>query len=427
MSQCSELHSALMTEVIASAEGGGVQFKLVQLQNSKEDIKYSVHADPRTFSFSGPQRPDLLAHIGFQVCDCAFFDNKKCLANLVPPNFALPDFAKAFALAFEMLEKADRTLGTCGYFITNPDKNKSQNDGHTSPKSQKMKQSEDDKFFYTMSWIEGGSDKGWTFHYRPKHPPLSDEMEAAFKFLELKEFNQCPYFEFEPCYYRFFTFEKRGERFFDSNAEYVHRFFDAHGEKFSLGLEELLNIHSILLPSGFNFLPSVVKRRMPTIQDSVPPQRRPTKESSQGARPFQYDVAVSFAGTERKFAEKLSSLVRDAGYNVFYDDFYPEQLWGKDLVVFFDDIYQRKSRYCVPFISEEYISGEWTNVERRSALARMVKAKGDEYILPIMVEKVELPGLPSTIGYLELNKYGIDKIAQILIAKLKGQNPSISN
>ena len=95
------------------------------------------------------------------------------------------------------------------------------------------------------------------------------------------------------------------------------------------------------------------------------------------------------------------------------------------MVVFFDDIYQRKARYCIPFISEEYISGEWTNVERRSALARMVKEKGNEYILPIMVDKVELPGLPSTIGYLELEKYGIDKIAEILIAKLKEQNPPI--
>ena len=154
-------------------------------------------------------------------------------------------------------------------------------------KSQMMKQSEDDKFFYTMSWIEGGSEKGWTFHYRPKHPPLSDEMEAAFKFLELKEFNQCPFFEFEPCYYRFFAFEQSNDRFLGRNTEYVHRFFDSHSENFALGLEGLLNIHSILLPFGFNFLPSVVKRRTLTTRDSAPPQRRPPEEASQGARPFQ--------------------------------------------------------------------------------------------------------------------------------------------
>lgn len=40
--------------------------------------------------------------------------------------------------------------------------------------------------------------------------------------------------------------------------------------------------------------------------------------------------------------------------NVFYDDFYSEMLWGKNLVVFFDDIYRKGSRFCVMFISNEY-------------------------------------------------------------------------
>ena len=42
-----------------------------------------------------------------------------------------------------------------------------------------------------------------------------------------------------------------------------------------------------------------------------------------------FDVAISFAGTERAEAEKLAEVVREAGYAVFYDNFYPEQLWGK--------------------------------------------------------------------------------------------------
>lgn len=418
MSQYYDLHSALKTNVVASGEGGGVQFKLVQLQNSKEDIKYSLHADPRTFSFSGPQRPDLLAHIGFHSGECAFFETRRCLASAVQPNFSLADFAKAFAQAFEILEEADRNLGVCGYFLTHPDKHRSYNDGHTAPKSQLMKQSEDDKFFYTMSWIEGGSDKGWTFHYRPKHPPLSDEMETTFKFLELKEFDQCPFFEFEPCYYRFFAFKQAGDGFFGRNTEYVHGFFDRHSEKFAVGLENLLNIHSLLRPFDFNFLPNIVKHRIPTSQVSELSQLRSSKAKSQGVRSYQYDVAVSFAGVERNLAERLSSIVHDAGYKVFYDNFYPEQLWGKDLAVFFNDIYQKQARYCVLFVSRAYVDGEWTNHERKSALSRMIKEKGNEYILPIMIDDVELPGLPSTIGYLKLIEYPIERIAEILIEKL---------
>ena len=45
-----------------------------------------------------------------------------------------------------------------------------------------------------------------------------------------------------------------------------------------------------------------------------------------------FDVAISFAGTERNYAEQLATIVKNAGFSVFYDEFYPEYLWGKNLV-----------------------------------------------------------------------------------------------
>lgn len=66
---------------------------------------------------------------------------------------------------------------------------------------------------------------------------------------------------------------------------------------------------------------------------------------------FVYDVALSFAGPERQLADKLAHIIRDAGFQVFYDDFYPEHLWGKNLVDLFDAIYRKDSRYCVIFVS----------------------------------------------------------------------------
>jgi len=44
---------------------------------------------------------------------------------------------------------------------------------------------------------------------------------------------------------------------------------------------------------------------------------------------YEFDVAISFAGTERPLAEALANVVRDAGFRVFYDDFYPDALWAK--------------------------------------------------------------------------------------------------
>ena len=48
----------------------------------------------------------------------------------------------------------------------------------------------------------------------------------------------------------------------------------------------------------------------------------------------------------------------------------------------------------------------------------MLKEKGNEYILPIKVEDVELPGIPTTIGYLPI-EMGIDTIAEVLLKKLQ--------
>jgi hypothetical protein len=72
----------------------------------------------------------------------------------------------------------------------------------------------------------------------------------------------------------------------------------------------------------------------------------------------------------------------------------------------------------VVFVSQEYNSRAWTIHERRSAQERMLKERGSEYILPIKADDAELPGMPSTIGYVSLKELGIDKIADTLLKKL---------
>ncbi len=131
-----------------------------------------------------------------------------------------------------------------------------------------------------------------------------------------------------------------------------------------------------------------------------------------------FDVAISFAGPERQFAEQLAGKVRDAGFSVFYDNFYPEHLWGKNLMVFFDEIYRKRSRYCVMIISGEYAARKWTIHEARSAQARALEEKGQEYILPVKADDTELVGLLPTIGYVPMTE-GPDKIAGMLVSKLR--------
>jgi hypothetical protein len=73
----------------------------------------------------------------------------------------------------------------------------------------------------------------------------------------------------------------------------------------------------------------------------------------------------------------------------------------------------------VVFVSTEYKERTWTNHELRSAQAKALEQKGDEYILPVKVDATELDGLPPNVGYVSIS-LGIDKIAELLIKKLQG-------
>lgn len=69
---------------------------------------------------------------------------------------------------------------------------------------------------------------------------------------------------------------------------------------------------------------------------------------------YSYDVAISFAGEDRKFAEAVANGLREAGVNVFYDDFYASDLWGEDLSVSLRKVYHEASQFCIMVLSGPY-------------------------------------------------------------------------
>ncbi len=360
-------------------------------------------------------------------------------------GFNVEAFATAFNAGFGHLDRAQKSLEACGFLLPQPEgwgfyngkpsgrchrgPAEISGDGHTAQKVQGMKATEDERFLFRFTFIDTGQEKAFVTHYRPKHLPVSSELSGVFKYLGLRQFKDCPEFEFEPCFFRTLRFEDRGDNMWGGNVEHAHRTFDAHATQFSSGVESLLAANTVVESVGMTFLPLIkpAERMRADIATKVirpanPAVATPTR-SAASARPAappipgSFDVAISFAGTERESALKLAEIVRDAGYAVFYDDFFPEQLWGKNLAIFFDEIFRKKARFCVMFISKEYQQRVWTIHEARSAQARAVAEKGDEYILPIQVDEIELDGLLPTIGYVPI-RIGIDKIAAILIKKL---------
>ena len=133
---------------------------------------------------------------------------------------------------------------------------------------------------------------------------------------------------------------------------------------------------------------------------------------------YEYDFAFSFAGEDREYVEAVAKTLKSSNIKVFYDVFEQVNLWGKDLYIHLDEVYRKKARFCVIFISENYRRKNWTNHERESAQARAFQ-KNEEYILPARFDSTEIPGVRSTVGYINLLELTPQQFAQILIEKLK--------
>jgi TIR domain len=132
-----------------------------------------------------------------------------------------------------------------------------------------------------------------------------------------------------------------------------------------------------------------------------------------------YHVALSFAGEDREYVDRVAAQLASDGVDVFYDKYEEANLWGKDLYSHLKDVYEKSAIFTVMFISEHYKDKLWTNHERKAAQARAFEESDEEYILPAFFGKpIEVPGLTKTTGYISLSKKTPEQVAQLITDKL---------
>lgn len=427
-------HIALRAEVQKKIGAGQMEIVLAKLQSGKDDIAFTLHVSSGIVSFGGNlQVTDWLRSLGFQESTaCQFTSTRQCFSKTVSGGYDLQRFSTAVNEGFSQLQKAEEGFRACGFWLPlarqlSPQaqafRQELRGNGHAAMSSKLMNTSEDDKFAYKFTFVDTGQEKGFVTHYRPRHPPLSSEVQSVFRYIGLREFHQCPEFDFDSCYYRTLDLFETDNPF-QGNVDFAHQSFGAHAARFSSAVEALLAAHAAAEGVGLTFLP-IARTAERSREDIVRRIGLPTKIKSRpsptmafdAALPSNFDVAISFAGTEREMAEKLAKLLQAAGVTVFYDNFYPEHLWGKNLTAFLDEIYRKRARFCVIFVSEEYRTRKWTNHELRSAQAKALEQKGEEYILPVKVDATDLDGLPANVGHVDIS-LGIEEIAQLLLKKL---------
>ena len=148
----------------------------------------------------------------------------------------------------------------------------------------------------------------------------------------------------------------------------------------------------------------------------------------QAPRPsaFEYDVVLSFAGEDRGTVESYSKILATRGIRFFLDSDKEAELWGADLYVKLDEIYRLKAMFCVMFISRHYAEKRWTSHERKSAQARAFK-ENREYILPVRLDDTEIPGVPETVGYIDLRKTSVNHLAELTEEKIRQRKERISS
>lgn len=132
---------------------------------------------------------------------------------------------------------------------------------------------------------------------------------------------------------------------------------------------------------------------------------------------IEYDVALSFAGEDRQVAETIATLLTKNGVRVFYDRDEEVDLWGRDLYQHLANVYGNKAHFCVMFLSASYAAKRWTSHELRHAQARAFR-ENREYILPIRLDSTDIPGIPETVGFMDLREVTPERVVAAVVAKL---------
>jgi hypothetical protein len=93
----------------------------------------------------------------------------------------------------------------------------------------------------------------------------------------------------------------------------------------------------------------------------------------------QYDFALSFAGEDRAFAERLNDHLVDLGHTPFYDYAEQHRILARDLEEFLGPIYRTGATYVVAILGPDYGQKRWTRFESEQFKERF----GEGRVIPI--------------------------------------------
>ncbi len=141
------------------------------------------------------------------------------------------------------------------------------------------------------------------------------------------------------------------------------------------------------------------------------------KRYADDADGYDYDIALSFSGNDREYAELLADHLKRDELAVFYDRAEQADLWGRNLQTHLAELYRIRARFCIVLVSKHYVTSRWTQVELEAALAREFELR-EPYILPLQLDDTRLEQLLSTKGYIDTRQFPIEDIVELVKQKI---------
>lgn len=136
---------------------------------------------------------------------------------------------------------------------------------------------------------------------------------------------------------------------------------------------------------------------------------------------YRYDIALSFAGEDRKIADALAHQLENKQLKVFYDYSQKAQLIGENLNKTLYDIYFKKAKYCIILLSNEYFNSDWAQFEYESIIRREEEGRDQhEFLIPLKLDDYKLGGFLKDIGYIDFEKENkdIELVIELILEKI---------
>lgn len=133
---------------------------------------------------------------------------------------------------------------------------------------------------------------------------------------------------------------------------------------------------------------------------------------------YEYDVAISYKSEIEEKAARINDFLVEEGWNVFFAPAKQQELLSEKIHQVLYGIYKNKSLMKVLLISDSYLTGDWTSLEKRVSL-QSTETDRKRLLIVNYTDQLVLQGELQMLQYLDGRKYTEDQIAALITERIK--------